>query len=41
LSEPYNGVTGKISFGENGDPIGKAMVMARIQERAVVPESNQ
>jgi branched-chain amino acid transport system substrate-binding protein len=38
LSEPYAGVTGPIKFGDNGDPVGKLMAMARIHDRGVVAE---
>jgi branched-chain amino acid transport system substrate-binding protein len=34
----YAGVTGTLSFGENGDPVGKAIVMTRIRHGALVPE---
>lgn len=38
LSEPYNGVTGRIQFGANGDPMGKLMAMARIHDKDIVAE---
>jgi branched-chain amino acid transport system substrate-binding protein len=38
LDAPYVGVTGRTSFGENGDPKDKPMVMMRIHDRAIVAE---
>jgi branched-chain amino acid transport system substrate-binding protein len=39
LAEPYIGVTGAISFSASGDPKDKLMVMARIHDKAIVPEA--
>jgi branched-chain amino acid transport system substrate-binding protein len=33
----YPGVTGTIAFGANGDPIGKSVIVARIQHGTLVP----
>jgi branched-chain amino acid transport system substrate-binding protein len=41
LPEPYDGVTGAITFGANGDPTGKTMVMAHIHDRTIQPEIGQ
>lgn len=36
LPEPYQGVTGPIAFGANGDPKDKQMLVARIHDKAIV-----
>ena len=36
---PFNGVTGKIRFGSDGDPIGKGIVMTRVKRGALLVES--
>jgi len=41
LDAPYVGVTGSTVFGENGDPKDKPMVMMKIHDRALIPESAQ
>jgi branched-chain amino acid transport system substrate-binding protein len=41
LPEAYHGVTGAISFGANGDPKDKSMLMARIAQGALQVETNQ
>jgi branched-chain amino acid transport system substrate-binding protein len=41
LDAPYNGVTGSITFGANGDPRDKPMVMAHIHDRRIVAENGQ
>jgi branched-chain amino acid transport system substrate-binding protein len=41
LPTPYGGVTGPIRFSSDGDPVGKAIVMTRVRQGALVVETNQ
>jgi branched-chain amino acid transport system substrate-binding protein len=41
LGEDYHGVTGKIRFRPDGDPVDKGIVMTRVKQGAMVVEANQ
>jgi branched-chain amino acid transport system substrate-binding protein len=41
LPEPYHGVTGAIAFAANGDLKDKGMIVARIHDGALEPETGQ
>jgi branched-chain amino acid transport system substrate-binding protein len=41
LKDQFEGVTGAIRFGADGDPIGKRFVMTRIQNQLLQVEANQ
>jgi ABC-type branched-subunit amino acid transport system substrate-binding protein len=40
-ADPYKGVTGKIRFRPDGDPVDKGFVMTRVKRNVLQVESGQ